>query len=630
LLHTTIVNEVVQRARASKAVIDNKVPIWNKLERSLTAYVPLDEAERHVKATDARKPVSVVVPVSFAVLETLLTYNTSAFLTTPLFKYRGVGPEDQLSAALLEQIIEVQSRRNKFALALYTMWRDSFVYGFGVCTPTWEVQYGKVRTRSGNGMLATMTKMFGLGTGKDSTIEQVIFEGNVLSAIDPYRYLFDPGVPVSEPQKGEFVGWCLGENYPKLLSREEYSDGSFFNVKYLKDKRAKSTIWMDNSSRDPYNTGSNLLDGSGAITSPIDVIYMYINIIPKDWGLGSREYPEKWLFAIGGEEYVLQAEPVELDHNMFPVVVYAPDSTGHSLLPTSKLEMCHGIQEVIDWMISTHITNIRKAINDMLVVDPLRIHMASLRNPGPGKLIILRQSAWGQGIDNAIKQLPVTDVTQQHIQEIPFLLDIIQRTTGSVDILQGIMHSGGERRSAEEARSAKSGAVSRLATNAQIGMMQAHWDLQRMIASQTQQFTSKETWIRVVGRLQEVLIEEYGYTPGSPNTVFTKPEDLQCDLDIIPADSGQFGGESPELWVQLLQIAASSPELAQKNDIYRLFLHAAQVGGAKNIDDFARRPNPMQATVQSDQQIAQQSQAGNIVPLQEVANANIKTGQGVF
>jgi len=44
-------------------------------------------------------------------------------------------------------------------------------------------------------------------------------------------------------------------------------------------------------------------------------------------------------------------------------------------------------------------------------------------------------------------------------------------------------------------------------------------------------------------------------------------------------------------------------------------MYIAQQLGAKNVEDFRRVTNQMQGQVMPDQQILQQAQAGNIVPV---------------
>lgn len=67
-LHAKIKSEVLQRARVSHDVMQTRFSSWNKIDQTLTCYMPTDEAEKQVKDADSRKPVSMVVPYTYATL----------------------------------------------------------------------------------------------------------------------------------------------------------------------------------------------------------------------------------------------------------------------------------------------------------------------------------------------------------------------------------------------------------------------------------------------------------------------------------------------------------------------------------------------------------------------------------
>ena len=159
---------------------------------------------------------------------------------------------------------------------------------------------------------------------------------------------------------------------------------------------------------------------------------MYVKIVPKEWGLkGSKfnkngDYPEIFLFTIANEQIVLRARPLNLNHNKFPIAIAAPDFDGYSITPISRMELIGGLQTTLNWMFNSHITNVRKAINDMLIVDPSLVNMEDLENPAPGKLIRLRRSAWGKGVQNAVEQLQVNDITREHMRDAQQIMEMTQ------------------------------------------------------------------------------------------------------------------------------------------------------------------------------------------------------------
>ena len=126
---------------------------------------------------------------------------------------------------------------------LHTFFRDINAYGLGVVSPQWQLTRGMKITKSPVGFLDSDGATHIEGT--ETILEEgVIFEGNILENIDPYRYLPDPNVSVHDVQRGAFVGWLSTESYVDLLSKEQYGEGEVFNVKYLRHLSHKfSTIF---------------------------------------------------------------------------------------------------------------------------------------------------------------------------------------------------------------------------------------------------------------------------------------------------------------------------------------------------------------------------------------------------
>jgi len=603
-LHESIVKNIYDYAQASYDVMKRRHPYWKKLDHTLTAYITLDEKERLEKEKDSRKPVSVVVPYSYATLETILTYFVSVFLESPIFRYDGFTSEDKIGSIMLEKIIELQCIRNKVGLALHTQLRDSLIYGFGASSPSWDIKHGKVTKMSPEGVKFREAS--------------VLFEGNTLSNIEPYLYLPDPSVPIQDVQRGSFVGWINKTNYMEILGDEQY-DSDFFNGKYVAHIDGRSSILSGDEDGRETKVGGSARDADKTeLTAPVDDIVMLINIIPREWKLGKSESPEKWLFVMSGDEVLRCAKPMDLDHNMYNVSICAPEFDGYSLTPISSLEIIYGLQEILDFLFTSHVSNVRKAINDMLIVDPYLINMSDLSKPGPGKLIRTRRAVWGRGVENAVKQLAVTDVTRNHMSDASVVMDVMQRSSGAVDSLMGIMRSGSERRSATESRNTQNGAVSRLQKSAKIASLMTMQDLAYMFASHTQQFMSLDTYIKIKGRYEEELIEEFGADIGG---VKVSPASLLINYDIISNDGTTLNGDFADNWVSLFQTMGAYPAVGQAFDIVRVFKHIARMTGAKNVNDFVHKGGAIQTKTMQDAQVASEVQAGNMVPVEEAGNA---------
>jgi len=258
-------------------------------------------------------------------------------------------------------------------------------------------------------------------------------------------------------------------------------------------------------------------------------------------------------------------------------------------------------------MFTSHVSNVRKVMNDMLIVDPSLINMNDLRRPGPGRLVRLRRQAWGRGVDDAVKQLAVTDVTAQHIGDSSYIIDLFQRVSAATDMLQGVQRRGGERVTAQESSGVRTGAMSRLAKTARLMSLQAMQDLGYMLASHTQQFMSQELYVSVIGRWEEELSREFNVKRGGKAKV--DPMKLVVDYDVVVKDGTVMTGENADSWVNLYQILVANQEVAGRFDMLRVFKHVARVLGARNVDDFELQVRP-------DEEVAKEAKAGNIVPME--------------
>lgn len=627
VIHEKIRSSVYNRAHESYRVMQRRFTSWQSIDESLTVYRPLDEAEAETKAKDPRKPVGIVVPYSYAQLETIVTYMVAAFCQDPIFRYEGVGPEDTIGASLLELLVQSQCNRFKIGIALHTMFRDACAYGIGMVGPIWKEIHGKKMVKAKR----SIWSMFGRLLGQEDfaeTQDAVLFEGNMLTNLDPYRFMPDPNYGIQDIQKGEFIAWIDTISLMDLLNEESFGFADYFNVRYLKALASRrSTLFrMDDSGRDPYGTTRDRFAMSERYSKPVDMINCIMKIIPREYGLPGDdsnpdgEYPEKWHFTLAADQVVIRAKPLGLNHNMFPVCACAPDFDGRTITPISRLEILDGLQTTLNFLFDSHIANVRKAINDMFVVDPYLVNMNDLKDPQPGKLIRLRRSAWGKGTKDVVTQLGVADVTANNIRDGQAIMDIMERVSAATTNMMGIMRPGSERRSAAEFEGTQHSAMNRLERIAKMIGLQAMQDIGYMFASQTQQLMSQETYLKIAGPYEKTLLAEYGVAKNGRIPV--SPYDIAVDYDTYVRDGSVPGGNFSQAWVQMFQAIGQSPVLASRIDVFRLFMHIARNLGAKDIESFELRGAIPQTNVQTlpDEEVQRQAQAGNLVPLQSMTS----------
>jgi len=343
------------------------------------------------------------------------------------------------------------------------------------------------------------------------------------------------------------------------------------------------------------------LTNAKALPSPfMQVDQGTCEIIPAELGLAEGHYPEKWLFTILNKSQIVQAERLDYDHGMHPVVVAEPYTLGYGFGHASIADYLGPLQDTISWFINSHIHNVRTAINNMWLVDPSRVEMQDLRNPDAGKIIRLKRAAYGQDVREIVQQLQVADVTRGHVQDVQMLYRMADMMAGVNDNLRGLQDSGGRKTATEVRTSAEAGA-SRLAAHARLISAQAITDLTEQMAVNMQQFLDSEMEFIILGM------------DGVKKSVHIRPEHIVGDFHY-PIHDGTLPLDRIALldvWKELFLAMVQVPQLSTRFDLVEIFKFIGSLGGAQNLERFELQPTDPEA-------LMQQAQAGNVVPINDV------------
>jgi hypothetical protein len=609
-LHKKIAEKLRERALAAHRHMKKRHPRWREIDKTLVGYIEQDKDEKEEKKRDPRRPTSIVVPLTSAILDIILTYVTNAIVQLPYFRYRPTGPEDAIGVALLENLIENHCARFRVGLQLHTVIRDALAYGLGIASPVWEKQYGRrPQIIEGAPIVDAAGKIIGQQPPtRGSGPEEVIYEGGRLENINPYNFLPDPNIPIQDIQKMEFVGWMAQSNRVTALRQERDPADGWFNARYLAKIDGRSSLMTEGKPRKDFTLRTDGdRDARWDAVKPLDDLHMFVDLIPKDWGLGTGEAPQKWVFCLSGDQIIRRAKPVNLDHGLYPVCGAAPNFDGYSLAPTSNVELIQGLQTIADFLMNSHMLAVRKAVNDKIVVDPQLIDVEALTQPDSGWIIPLRAGAWGtNSMAQAFAQLKITDVTQANIPDLANVMNISKEVTGATDILAGIARKTSERVSAAEVENSKGGALARVERLVKVIGLMFMRDAGYMFASHAQQLMSKDTFVKITGRYEDVLRGQYPQGQFAPVSAF---DILNTQYDVMEEDQYSFRGESVSDLNQLLQTITTSPILSQQYDARRMVERIAWMKGIRNMSDYRIQIVP-------DQVALQQAAAGNIVPIQ--------------
>lgn len=642
MLSRKLVDEVLERVYDSNRMKDRVRPQYQQMDWTLTAYMPADDAEKVEQNKDIRKPIAVVVPMTFASLETFMTYMSEAlFSSLPTHRYGGAGSTGRLvNAAKIERLMAVQSTQFRERLTLSTMVRDSLVYGVGTVVPQWRKRRAKATvSQEVTDIMAAVLQESIPGIQKDDIIrfneEQVVYEGQELRNMDPYYTIDDPNTPVSKFQEGEYTGYQWQGGAMDFLRREADPEEMMFNGKYARmmakqGRGLSAQFWTkDITGRNDKYGFPRPEDTNQRQTTLLQHHTLMIDLVPREWGIGKGDRPEKWLMTVTGDRLITQLGPIGFDHGQFPMVKCYPNDSGYDTAPVAHLATSLGLQKVVDWYINSDINNVRKSLNNMFIFDPTKIESSDILNPGPGKLIRLKQAAYGEmKIDQYFKQLEVHDVTSRHASNAMLMIDLLRQTNGTVDIAMGDLSGLPERPTRLGVQAATQGSLSRLKYVAALISWQAVSEIAYQGGFNTVQFMSQPHQISVLGRYDAYLRAEYGLKFGE-NSALVHPHELTTDFDVEPRDGNLPGLENIEAMSSVVSMGMQLPEVALQVaaslDFQRMYLQLARKSGFEDVHEFLKSVGGEQRAqlgqVLPDEQVQQQAQAGNIVPINQIGAA---------
>ena len=606
--HDYVKGYLLRRLDDSERAMSRFYSRWRAQEMKLQAYVDLPEYEQILKdASDSGKPPKsypITLPYNFFTVSTIVNYLMHVFTgRNPMFSVGTYDGENFSAAQKMEIMLQYNADATRLSRELYHFIHDSQVYGVGALMTQWKI-VRQERTR-----YETVVEMGPTGpvpASRPTRKNEVVYEGNDARALDPFRLFPDARVPMERVNKdGEYIFWRLSEGLHSLKKKEAAGFFMWVDAGAHRGSSGVFTYQGGESARgmvsggEPH-AGNNLggADSTGIGQSNVQVDQGSIDIIPRELGLGPSEVPEKWIFTILNRSQIVQADKLDLDHGMHPVVITEPYSSGYSFGNVGITDMLGPLQDAMSFLVNSHFDNVRKVMNDMLIVNPSLVEMGDLKRPGPGRLIRLKTAAFGRDVREAIHQLQVTDVTKEHIRDASLFMQIGEKISAVTENILGVQDTGG-RKTATETRVASGAAVSRLAGQAKIISAQAITDLTEQWAVNIQQLQSPEFAMKVVGQM-------------SPEEQIIRPQMLVGNFHY-PIHDGTMPLDKIAMldqWRQLFAVVLQDPMLRQSYNVPKMFEFIAELGGARNIE--AMRINAM-----PDAQLAAQAQAGNVIPISQ-------------
>lgn len=629
-LHATIKSELEKRILLSESKLDGPRARWSKAEDTMLAYMPERDADKVRRATrESGLPqyTTIQIPYSYAVAMTAHTYFTSVFLSrNPIFQYMGLHGETQQQEQAIEALVAYQSSQGGIVPHMYSWFYDACKYGCAILGTFWAKEMNAVTT------LEEVVEIEG-AEPKLTGITQMLpgYTGNKAYPIAPKNFLWDPRVSFRNFQEGEYCAVRVRLGWNQIVKR--HADGFYTNIEKIDpnikedfrqtfDDSMLETPTSLNASGNPQTGFTFGRADSETKKNPtiVPCYEVYIELIPKEWGLSESNYPEKWVFTYTADfKVVIGATPLGLFHNKFPFDILELEPDALALTNRGIPDILSGVQQTVDWLVNSHFYNIRAALNNQFLVDPSRVVMKDVLDPLPGGVIRAKPSAYGQDMRTMLYQLPVQDVTQAHMKDLPQILSVGERVLGVNEQMMGMIAAGG-RKTATEVRTSSSFGIGRLKTNTEYMGAMGVSPLASKLVQNNQQLYDMEMKLKIVGNLSMDSPEKF---------LIVSPEAISGNYEFMPVDGTLPIDRMAQvmLWKDLFAQIRQFPQIYMTYDMGRIFSWVAKLAGIRNIDQFKLDPraammNAMQMQVVPDEQMQREAQSGNSIPMAPSENGS--------
>lgn len=613
-LHSKLLAMIGSRIRMAQKDRTEQYEVWRTAEERTLAYVKESEADatRRTRRRDGKPSyTTIMLPYSYALLMSAHTYWTSVFFgRSPVHQYSGRHGESEMQVQAIEALIDYQAEVGRLLGPYYVWFYDAGKYGCGVLGEYWD------REIIAYGQLAEMPDPV---TGQmqlfQATVQLEGYRGNKVYNVSPFDFWKDPRVTMKNFQQGEFC-FVLKRMIWNDVKRRQAA-GFYTNIDDLRQhstsrapdessEQLKRPEWSKiEIAEDWKGEGSDGSNRGKPVNHPSGVFAyeFYVDLCPREWGVGDSNYPEKWCFTITEDlGLIIGATPLGYMHGKFPFSVLEPEVEGYSDTTRGIPEIMKPIQDTMDWLLNSHFYNVRQTLNNQFIVDPSKLVLKDIESGEPGFIWRLRPEAFGTDIRSIFTQVPVTDVTRSNMQDLQQMFGLGERALGINDQIMGVLNTGG-RKTATEIRTAAGFGTNRLKTNTEYMSAWGFSAHSMKLVQNSQQMYDGNQKFKIVGDLA---------LGAGPRFMDVTPDMIMGFFNFSPVDGTLPVDRAAQanLWKDMMgSLRMMPPQVAMGYDWVKIFSWVASLAGLKNINQFKVQVLPPGADMTN--QVA----AGNVIPM---------------
>lgn len=585
----------------------------------MLGYAPLTRTDyENLERGDPRR---FILPMTSTQIVTMTTFVAQTLFgqETP-HKVDGRGPEDELSAEYMNQLLRWNAEQQPTYVLGYLWIQDALVCNRAVFYNSWApILKTKVTTTQEIDEEADLVKDPETGEMVPQTYEKItrdkVTAGHYarMDLVSPYDFVCDPGLPLWRFQEMRFAGHRTQIPWTELKRRSELPPDDPYHVypwavEEIQEKRKKkggSGTAPDivatgapaggveaniRVSRTGYERGRSVNPTGNDVADPedvgnIEVYEMWIRLVPKSYELGDEDEVRLYQFLVGQGDVVLAINESPYEHDMLPYSVAEGRPFAHFQFSPSWVMIMKGIQDHVDWLKNRHQEALSRTVGNVFVYDPSKVDVDDFLNPEKeGLLIALRPAAQGTPIRDVIQQIPIKDMTERFHEEMMQFAQFSESVTAANSAMQG--GGGNSPNSATEFAGTQQMAAGRMQSIARLLSVQGLVPQTKQFVANYQQFMDEEMIVRF--RSSDSNLNPY---LRGAHSVKLSRDVIQGNFDYIAHDGTLPGTDAKKVAaiVRILEAGAAFPDMfapGEGNLDPRDLIYAAAKASGLNVERF--------------------------------------------
>lgn len=484
---------------------------WDRNDQVYRGERPADTDDK--QAVKRNEPAKVYVPLTHSQVQTFVSFTVMMLTQRDYFyELSGSGIEDEKPAKLAQAVIQRDLEHNKFqGILLPQFATDAAVKGLGIFKSDWVRETCPVAQQVPDPNWQPDPNLPQQTAAPLITqyVPKTTYLGNRLSVVSPFRWFPDTRLPITRYRDGEF---CADENeYSKGQLKKLELAGEVAGIEWI--PKIEDVAFSDRRMGVLDRTKDNGMGVGIMSLSPKDadryalITEVQLKCNPAKTFIAPNVAIEPALDAevviivwIANDARIIKIQDAGYEHNEFLYDAAQFFNDQSRVVNFGIAELLGPMQDIMDWLLNSRVTNVRKTVYNQAVVDPRYIYMEDVRDRNP--IIRTKATPDGMSIDTFYKQIVTQDVTTGHLTDMTVIKNFSELATGLTETLQGEAASG--RRSAREMSNVISNSSARALLPVKGLWQGALLPLGRKLLSNHQQGLDMEQLVSIVG-LQRIV-----------------------------------------------------------------------------------------------------------------------------